>query len=58
MLKKLIVKLDVPDALNPFVTPARRPIYHSNWREVYEQEKREKERKELPGWILRNGQAR
>ena len=58
MLRELIEELDVPDALNPFLTPRRRPIYHSNWREIHEQEKSEKERKELPGWILRGGQAR
>lgn len=58
MLKELIEELDVPDELNPFLTPRRRPIYHSNWRETYEQEKAQKERKELPGWILKSRDGR
>lgn len=35
-LKELIVELNVPDSLNPFITKPKRPLYPHVWREVME----------------------
>ena len=53
ILRELIIELDVPDALNPFVTPRRRPIYTSRWREAYEAQEEQKGDGELPDWIFK-----
>ena len=33
LMKQLIIELDVPDSINPFVTEPKRPLYPSVWRE-------------------------
>jgi len=38
LLKELIVELDVPDTLNPFVTKTTARIHTEKWREKYENE--------------------
>lgn len=53
ILRVLILDLNVPDALNPFVTPRRRPIATPKWREAYEQEKAGGGGSDLPDWILK-----
>lgn len=53
ILRELIVELEVPDALNPFVNPRRRPIPTSNWREAFEKEKGQSTGGGLPDWILK-----
>lgn len=51
ILEGLIAELDVPDELNPFVTPRKQPIYRSNWREAFEKEKVNEGFEGLPDWL-------
>lgn len=53
MLQELIRELNVPDPLNPFITPRSRPITGNNWREQYERGQSKKAGGGLPDWIFK-----
>jgi len=53
MLRELIVEIEVPDELNPFLNPRVRPIGAAKWREAYERRKAAEAAKEGPDWFLK-----
>ena len=54
LLKELIVELDVPDLLNPFVTKTTARIHTEKWREKYEKERGSGRDGKVPDWMLKN----
>lgn len=51
ILKELIEELKVPDELDPFVTPRKKPIYRSDWREALDEGKARRGLEGLPDWM-------
>lgn len=49
ILRRLIVQLNVPDRLNPFVTPSKGRIHTENWRREVD-----KPKMILPGWLKKS----
>jgi len=52
ILKELIVELNVPDKLNPFVNPTRHRIHTEHWREMVDPPKTA-----VPDWMLKQNEG-